>query len=156
MKHFGQKSAFRSTVHWCSHVSCLKEGRAAFYYCFARSDLWSWNYQGFYTFLLGSFFISFCTHLLYWYSWQDLLSGLVQGHLKKWTGHSKLILPYSKPLEISLPKFQHFYNYKRYDFSPNLKRVAQGAQDLNFLPKTLKTSHGHGGSNFWGTLFKCG
>ena len=50
---------------------------------------------------------------------------LGQGHLKKWTGHSMLILPNSKPLEISLPKFQHFYNYKKYDFSPNLKGVAQ-------------------------------
>ena len=50
---------------------------------------------------------------------------LVQGHLKKWTGHSTLILPNSKPLEISLSKLQHFYNYKRYDFSPNLKGVAQ-------------------------------
>ena len=50
---------------------------------------------------------------------------IVQGHLKKWTGHSTLILPNSKPLEISLPKFQHFYNYEKYDFSPNLKGVAQ-------------------------------
>ena len=50
---------------------------------------------------------------------------LEQGHLKIWTGHSKLILPNSKQLEISLPKFQHFYNYEKYDFSPNLKGVAQ-------------------------------
>ena len=48
-----------------------------------------------------------------------------QEHLKKWTGHSTLILPNPQPLEISLPKFQHFYNYEKYDFSPNLKGVAQ-------------------------------
>ena len=50
---------------------------------------------------------------------------LGQGHLKKWTGHSTLILPNPKPLEISLPKFQHFYNYEKYDCSPNLKGLAQ-------------------------------
>ena len=49
---------------------------------------------------------------------------LIQGHLKKWTGLSALILPNSKPLEISLWKFQHFYNYQKYDFSQNLKGVA--------------------------------
>ena len=48
-----------------------------------------------------------------------------QGHLKKWTGHSLLIFPNLEPLEISLSKFQHFYNYTRYDFSLNLKDVAQ-------------------------------
>ena len=48
-----------------------------------------------------------------------------QRHLKKWTIHSTLILPNSKSLEISLPKFQDFYNYKRYEFTPNLKGVAQ-------------------------------
>ena len=53
------------------------------------------------------------------------IDGTIQGHLKKWTGHSKLILPNSKPLEISLPKFQHFYNYEKYDCSPNLRGVAQ-------------------------------
>ena len=30
---------------------------------------------------------------------------LGQGHLKKWTGHSKLILPNSKPHKISSSKF---------------------------------------------------
>ena len=49
---------------------------------------------------------------------------LSQGHLKKWTGHSTLILPNPESLEISLTKFQYFYNYKEYDFSPNLKVVA--------------------------------
>ena len=141
-------------MHWCSHVSCLKEGRAAFYYCFARSDLWSWNYQGFYTFLLGSFFISFCTHLLYWYSWQELPSGLFQGHLKKWTGHSNLILPNSKPLDISSLEFQNFYNYERYDFSPNLKGVAQ-----KLCPqRPLEVFYVFGGkSKFWApmTLIFC-
>ena len=72
------------------------------------------------------------------------------------------ILPNSEPLEISLSKFQHFYHNKRYDFSPNLKGVAQklgppypyeflkafGALDLNFLPKMSKTSNGCGGSIF--------
>ena len=50
---------------------------------------------------------------------------LEQEHLKKWTGHSALILPNPELLEISLTKFQHFYNYEKYDFSPNLKGVAQ-------------------------------
>ena len=49
----------------------------------------------------------------------------IQGHLEKWTGHSALILPNSKLLEISLPKFQHFYNYEKYDFSPNFEGLAQ-------------------------------
>ena len=58
------------------------------------------------------------------YTILKLYLDLVQGHLKKWTGHSTLISTNPKPLEISLPKFQHFYNYKKYDFSPNLKDVA--------------------------------
>ena len=71
-------------------------------------------------------------------------SALSQGYLKKWTGHSMLILPNSKPLEISLPKFQYFYNYKIYDFSPNLKVVAQKLgpprplEVLNFFGGKLK------------------
>ena len=35
------------------------------------------------------------------------------------------ILPNLKTLEISQPKFQQFYNCKRYDFSPNFKDVGQ-------------------------------
>ena len=30
-----------------------------------------------------------------------------------------------KPLKISSPKFQHFYNHKRNEFIPNLEGVAQ-------------------------------
>ena len=36
-----------------------------------------------------------------------------------------MFFPNLKPLEISLPKFQHFYNFKRNEFSPNLEGVAQ-------------------------------
>ena len=50
---------------------------------------------------------------------------LAQGRLKIWTEHSTLILLNLKPLKISSPKFQHFYNYKRNEFSPNLEGVAQ-------------------------------
>ena len=34
--------------------------------------------------------------------------GLGQRHLKKWTGHSTIILPNQKPLKTSLLKFQQF------------------------------------------------
>ena len=50
---------------------------------------------------------------------------LNQGHLQKWTEHLRVFFPNLKPLEISLPKFQHFYNFKRNEFSPNLEGVAQ-------------------------------
>ena len=39
--------------------------------------------------------------------------------------HLRVFFPNLKPLEISLPKFQHFYNFKRNEFSPNLEGVAQ-------------------------------
>ena len=67
----------------------------------------------------------------------------MQGHLKKWTGHSTLILPNPEPLEISLPKFQHFYNYKKYDFSLNLKDVAQKLD----LPRPWEVFYGFGGKS---------
>ena len=51
--------------------------------------------------------------------------GLSQGRLKIWTEHSTLILLISKSFEVEPPKFQHFYNYKRNEFSPNLEGVAQ-------------------------------
>ena len=70
-------------------------------------------------------------------------SALSQGYLKKWTGHSMLILPNSKPVEISLPKFQHFYNYKKYDFSPNLKGVAQKLDP----PRPLEVFYTFGGKS---------
>ena len=36
-----------------------------------------------------------------------------------------MFFPNLKPLEVSLPKFPHFYNFKRNEFSPNLEGVAQ-------------------------------
>ena len=50
---------------------------------------------------------------------------LVQGLLKIWTEHSHWFSVNLKPLKISWPKFQHCYNYKRNEFSPNLEVVAQ-------------------------------
>ena len=48
-----------------------------------------------------------------------------QGRLKIWTEHSTLILLISIPFEVAQQKFQDFYNYRRNEFSPNLKSVAQ-------------------------------
>ena len=48
-----------------------------------------------------------------------------QGRLKIWTEHSTLILLISKSFEVEPPKFQHFYNYTRNEFSPNLEGVAK-------------------------------
>ena len=48
-----------------------------------------------------------------------------QGLLKIWTEHSHWFSVNLKPLKISWPKFQHCYNYKRNEFSPNLEVVAQ-------------------------------
>ena len=42
-----------------------------------------------------------------------------------WTEHSTLILQISISFEVAQQKFQHFYNYGRNEFSPNLKGVAQ-------------------------------
>ena len=67
------------------------------------------------------------------------LATLGQGHLKKWTGHSTLILSNPEPLEISLPKFQHFNNYEKYNFLPNLKGVAQKLDPLH--PSNLVRNH---------------
>ena len=40
-----------------------------------------------------------------------------------WTLHTDL--PNSRPLNIFLPNFKHFYNFESYDFSPNFKGEAQ-------------------------------
>ena len=53
------------------------------------------------------------------------MPSLSQGRLKIWTEHSTLILLNLKPLKISSPNFQHFFNYKRNEFIPNLEGVAQ-------------------------------
>ena len=63
-----------------------------------------------------------------------------QGRLKIWTEHSTLILLNLKPLKISSPKFQHFYNYKRNEFSPNLEGVAQKIG----LPRPFEVLNGFG------------
>ena len=47
--------------------------------------------------------------------------------------HSTLILLISKSFEVGPPKFQHFYNYERYEFLPNLKGVAQKMGQLGPL-----------------------
>ena len=52
-------------------------------------------------------------------------STFIQGRLKIWTEHSTLILLISMPFKVAQQKFQHFYNLRRNEFSPNLKSVAQ-------------------------------
>ena len=55
-----------------------------------------------------------------------LISGVLsQGLLKIWTEHSHWFLLNHKPFEITLQKFQHFYNLERNEFSPNFEGVAQ-------------------------------
>ena len=49
---------------------------------------------------------------------------IIQGLLKIWTEHSHWFLLNQKPFEITLQKFQHFYNSGRNEFSPNLEGVA--------------------------------
>ena len=75
-----------------------------------------------------------------------------QGRLKIWTGNSHWFSVNLKPLQISLPKFQHFYNYERNEISPNLEGVAQkvcllrpfevlnifGGKSISFAPRTFK------------------
>ena len=77
-----------------------------------------------------------------------------QGRLKIWTGNSHWFSVNLKPLQISLPKFQHFYNYERNEISPNLEGVAQkvcllrpfevlnifGGKSISFAPRTFKFS----------------
>ena len=66
--------------------------------------------------------------------------------------HSTMILLLSIPFEVAQQKFQHFYNYGRNEFSPNLKDVAQkldlpcpfdvlytfGRKSKSEAPRTLK------------------
>ena len=56
---------------------------------------------------------------------RECTSYLYQGRLKIWTEHSTLILLNSKPFEIALQKFQHFYKLERNNLAPNLEGVAQ-------------------------------
>ena len=81
-------------------------------------------------------------------------SVLRQGRLKIWTEHSTLILLISKSFEVEPPKFQHFYNYKRNEFSSNLEGVAQKMGQLGPLEawisrqKHLKLQMGMAGPFF--------
>ena len=59
-----------------------------------------------------------------------------------------------KWFEISTPNFHQLLTSIGTHFVPNLK--AFGALDLDFLPKTSKTSNGCGRPNFWATPFKFG
>ena len=59
-----------------------------------------------------------------------------------------------KWFEISTPNFHQLLTSIGTHFGLNLK--AFSALDLDFLPKTSKTSNGHGRSNFWATPFKFG
>ena len=80
------------------------------------------------------------------------VSELSQGLLKIWTEHSHWFLLNHKPFEITLQKFQHFYDSGRNEFSPNLEGVAQkldlprpfdvldtfGGKSKSKAPKALK------------------
>ena len=50
---------------------------------------------------------------------------ITQGRLKIWTADSHWFSVNLKPAEISQPKFYHLYIFLKYDFSQNLKGVAQ-------------------------------
>ena len=51
-----------------------------------------------------------------------------------------------KWLEISTPKFHQLLTSMKTRFVPKIKVI--GAQNLDFPPKTSKTSNGRGGPNF--------
>ena len=59
-----------------------------------------------------------------------------------------------KWFEISTPNFHQLLTSIGTHFVPNLK--AFGALDLDFPPKTFKTSNGRGRPIFWATPFKFG
>ena len=87
-----------------------------------------------------------------WYKlsrWKNIPKRYYLRTSKKWTEHFTLILLNSKTLEISFSKFQHFNNCKRYDFSPNLKGVAQKLCP----PRPLEVFYVFGGkSKFWAPM----
>ena len=59
-----------------------------------------------------------------------------------------------KWLEISTPNFHQLLTSMETRFVQKIKVI--GAQNLNFPPKTYKTSKGRGGPNFWATPLKFG
>ena len=83
---------------------------------------------------------------------KNLDDRLGQGLLKIWTEHSHWFLLNHKLFEITLQKFQHYYNSWRNEFSPNLEGVAQkldlprpfdvldpfGGKSKSKAPKALK------------------
>ena len=54
--------------------------------------------------------------------------------------------------QISIPKFQHLYIYKSYNFAQNMEALASNKMD--FPPKACKNWIGRGGPIFWATPSK--
>ena len=84
-------------------------------------------------------------------NFQKLFLYLIGGELKRQNSQFWIA---GKWLEISTPKFHHLCISIETRFSPNMK--ALGAKEMDFPPKTFKTSNGHSRPIFWATPSKFG
>ena len=84
-------------------------------------------------------------------NFQKLFLYLMGKELEEQNGQIRIT---QKWLEISTPKFHQLLTSMKSRFVPKIKVI--GAQNLDFLPKTSKTSKGRGGRNFWATPLKFG
>ena len=66
---------------------------------------------------------------------------LMQGLLKIWTEHSHWFLLNQIPLEISQQKFQHFYNLRGNQFSPNLEFLKSFSYIVGDTRRKIKSSN---------------
>ena len=84
-------------------------------------------------------------------NFQKLFLYVVGKELEEQNGQIRIT---QKWLEISTPKFHQLLTSMKTRFVPKIKVI--GAQNLDFPPKTSKTSNGRGGPNFWAMPLKFG
>ena len=97
------------------------------------------------------FFVFQVSPTMYKNSFWKLFLYVVGKELEEQNGQIRIT---QKWLEISTPKFHQLLTSMKTRFVPKIKVI--GAQNLDFPPKTSKTSNGRGGPNFWATPLKFG
>ena len=115
-----------------------------------------WNFgvdisNHFWVILIWPFFSSNSFPTTYKNNFQKLFLYVVGKELEEQNGQIRIT---QKWLKVSTPKFHQLLTSIKSRFVQKIKVI--GAQNLDFPPKTSKTSNGRGGPNFWAMPLKFG